>query len=744
MKRFYSSWSLAVLLFVVFEFLFQCPVVLSRGGELAAYDETQVPAPRQDVCDRYDAVRGGTLSMRDALRGLSLRPVLRVGKYFHYDNVTGIDAEDPGFMATLLDELARRAGFTWRQSFGVTYGLQNRSMTFTDLLVWTVENYDLSVNWWDQSLERLERGVTFLRPWFDGSLILIEKQQPDTVDKDTVKFLNWLRPFTPNVWWVTIFTILTSALTYQWIENLGGQRNNRNYWQWFSDNVYLSAINFPQNYEFQPQTTAGRIFGVSISIWALVMTATYTANLASLLVDKKQATIRVESMDDVRALGIPICTYANTGMDAYIKQRYPNAKRIPLPSEVETYSALHEGRCALTVAYYQNWLGYAMNKTYNPYCDLEWVGRTIQTIQSGFAVSASHYCSSLIRDVLNIYIEELISSEYLEELWQSEYEKTQDINCDEIRPEVLEQQQQQQQQEELSKSAGRRRILRQMLQEKQLNHQQTQQRQQQSLSSSSSSSSFPYISNNNYNNNNSPRQRQLKAGGRGAAAVGGLSDNGDVNEEERLTLNQMAGTFVLHYALSALAIVVGYLGRYYKEAPRLARISFHGLSKNFRRRVPPTPAQLPDSEGPTIQSHLHHPTTTDDDNTGMDPSSNTEWKNERDSFRTAFADDNDMMNNRSNASNDGDMDYPQVHHHFRDDIGTKHHHQHNNETLTDDTMRMSLVSTEAWQQTQRELQETKRELQATRREMGQQMELIVSMLTDLQQHQQQEKCTKVA
>ena len=166
-----------------------------------------------------------------------------------------------------MDELGRRAGFTWRESFGVTYGPAPNT-TFTDLLIWSIDNYDLSVNWWDQTLERLERGATFLRPFLDGSLILIEKQAPPEVDEDSILLFNWLRPFTMEVWWLTIFTIITSGLTFQWIEYLANQRNGRTLWGWFLDNVYLSAINFPQNYEFTPRTAAGRLFGVSISFWA--------------------------------------------------------------------------------------------------------------------------------------------------------------------------------------------------------------------------------------------------------------------------------------------------------------------------------------------------------------------------------------------------------------------------------------------------------------------------------------------
>jgi Ligand-gated ion channel len=161
-----------------------------------------------------------------------------------------------------------------------------------------VDSYDVSASWWDQTLDRLELGISFQTPWFDGSIIMVQKRHIAEVDKGTLEVWNWLRPFAPEVWFVTVLTIVFSGVAFMWIEYLGGHRNDRHFWQWFSDNLYLSAISFPQNYEFQPRSAAGRLFGVSISLWALVMTATYTANLASLLVDTKIPLVVIDSIGE--------------------------------------------------------------------------------------------------------------------------------------------------------------------------------------------------------------------------------------------------------------------------------------------------------------------------------------------------------------------------------------------------------------------------------------------------------------
>ena len=240
---------------------------------------------RQDVCSRYDQFRNGEIDLRDSLRGLELRPLIGNYDYFNYDDENGIDKDDPGLLGDLMDELGQRAGFTWRNSFGVldspsSSSENNITWTWTDMLLWGIETYDVCVDWWDKSVERMDNGVAFLEPWFDGSLILIDKNEPPK-DQRRIHWFNWLRPFEHSVWYVTILTVFVSGWVFQLIEHLSDDRNERPFFQWMMDNLYLSALNSTQNFEYAPESTAGRLFGFSMAMWALVMTATYTANLAT-------------------------------------------------------------------------------------------------------------------------------------------------------------------------------------------------------------------------------------------------------------------------------------------------------------------------------------------------------------------------------------------------------------------------------------------------------------------------------
>jgi hypothetical protein len=51
-------------------------------------------------------------------------------------------------MIEVLDEVARRAGFTWRESYSIFYDPEKYGKSWTDLLKWQVRSYDMSGEWW--------------------------------------------------------------------------------------------------------------------------------------------------------------------------------------------------------------------------------------------------------------------------------------------------------------------------------------------------------------------------------------------------------------------------------------------------------------------------------------------------------------------------------------------------------------------------------------------------------------------
>ena len=422
-----------------------------------------------------------------------------------------------------------------------------------------------------------------------------------------------------------------------------------------------------------------------------------TANLASLLVDTKSTRLVLENIEDAVALNVPLCVYANTGADAYIKLKHKQAKRVPFDSELESFQGLNDGQCEATVAYYQNWLGYESQRAYNPDCDLEWVGRAVKSIQSGFAVTADtgHKCSSLIRDVLDLYLNELLESGFIEDMWDQHYSKTQDINCDAVRPEVLAAGTTDDGEGEESEEDGetrRRRLGRKLQSDMQLRRHHAEKEKHFNPHPLVSSSSRERRLQEQTEQRQQQR-RKLKASGRsGAAAAGGFFEP----EASHMTINQMAGTFLLHYGVSAFAVLVAYFTRRYNNKHR------HHVKAFVEKRIS-TWKSTRSSKGGKVESR---------------PASH--WNGSTiESSNNDLDDVNDGINKDSNRNGARSVSFAKG-----------------------ELKVVSLANeggAEALRSVQDELRETKAELKQTREEMSEQMYTIRALLEQIQKDKQEQR-----
>ncbi|CAB9504715.1 expressed unknown protein [Seminavis robusta] len=527
MGKYKTMWVLCLLLSLGLHSIRAYPY----NGETALF--TTIPGTpdvshRQNVCDRFEDFYFGKVELRHALEGLDLNVILGSydGAYFLYDPELGIDKNEPGLIAVLLDELGRRGGFTWRNSFGVYTDPINYNMTWDEMLHWSMDSYDLVADWWINSRERMHDGVVFVEEFLDSSYILATRDVLQSSQERTIShFFNWLKPFDASVWMMTLITIFLSGFIYQILEWYAEERDDRSMWEWWSENAYLSFINFTQAYEYQPKTLASRIFGVSMAVWALVMTATYTANLASLLVDRKfQGPATIE---EIVVYQNKICTWEGTASDTYVRDTYKKAIRVPKVTEPEMYEGLLNGDCQFILT---NMASFKKNKAmreYNPRCDMRLVGDGDKVVQvgSGFVVSADSgtLCTGFIRDVLNLLMRDIIEDGFLDRIWEDEYRRTQTIDCLTYRPGL------DLPNDDADDMDAR---TRQLLKD-------------------------PYI------RSLQGLRRGLKAGGKGAA--GGAVAEVAPAVSQTLTIEQMIGTFVCHWGLMVIALVVAQANRMYNR-----------------------------------------------------------------------------------------------------------------------------------------------------------------------------------
>lgn len=530
----------------------------AMGGEKPSFHGA-VMAPnvnhRQNVCGRQEAFHNftGDRDLRTALQGLQLNVAIGSyeGSYFNYLEETGIDTDYPGLAAVILDELAHRGGFTWRDSFGVYTGPPNSTVSWSEVLYWAMDSYDVVIDWWQHSQWRRNNGVAFVEPYVDSSIILIE-QSKDKESITEINIWNWLRPYNWHVWLMTLFTIFLSGVVYQILEWFADERDDRTMWEWWSGNVYMSAINFTQAYEYQPKTFPSRIFGVSMAIWALVMTATYTANLASLLVDRRDPPPGPESLEEIQVFGNTVCIWEGTATTIYVKENFPSAQFIFKTNLDDMYHALLQGECEFMVTTVDSWNKQKHRISYNPQCSLERVGgeRVVRRLGAGFATKADSgtLCTGFIRDVLNILMLDLKEDGFLDAAWKRERKRFQDMDCDTYGPELALANQEASQDD----ASRRRNLLRSIKSPQRTQH--------------------------------SGHHRGLKAGGGatgGAVATGSLAH--DEDDERRLTPEQMIGTFVFHWGLMTIALFLASANALFKRHVKANKVvrapSANGVSQ---------------------------------------------------------------------------------------------------------------------------------------------------------------------
>lgn len=225
---------------------------------------------RTDVCDRARAYfnDGIELELRDALNGLDLSVYITdysdtngTGKaMFRLTDQGTIPEWNPGAIADILDELGRRAGFTWRNKLATSKGIDmdtDDSKTWSDLLYWSMESFDISADYWNESNERKAKGATYSFSWYDDSLVLITKSKKKWV------FMSFMEPFDTKVWGMIVAFIFGTGILYNFLNKLSDISDVRQV-DCLSA-IFLSAITFTGHFEFRVSSS-----NQSIRIFSLI------------------------------------------------------------------------------------------------------------------------------------------------------------------------------------------------------------------------------------------------------------------------------------------------------------------------------------------------------------------------------------------------------------------------------------------------------------------------------------------
>ena len=376
---------------------------------------------RNNFCKQQLQVLDGNVDLSDSLRGenLSIYTIQEQPVYMSnlHKNKT-INDQKPGFMIEILDEVARRSGFYWRNSYSA-YTLNETGLkTYSNLLLWSVRNYDVSAYFWDKTAPRMAEGVVFPQNYHDESIVMVTLKNNDN---DAISYTSFTNPFTPSVWLAILGTVLFSGLTYFFVSRIesktsqdeAGENQNS-----FGSSFYLAAMAFTGNIEMEASAFGTKLLSFSLAFWALLITAAYTANLASFLLIKN-SSLPINSMEQAVRKQVPICVVGFTNHDEYVSAKYPEARLRRKNNRKEMFDDLLNGHCSVLLIGKKNYEVETQKKEHNANCRLTTVGSALSDIPAGFANThdAGDLCTSLVYHVLDYHLMNMQADGFIDDTW---------------------------------------------------------------------------------------------------------------------------------------------------------------------------------------------------------------------------------------------------------------------------------------------------------------------------------------
>jgi Ligand-gated ion channel len=400
---------------------------------------------RTNVCDRQRQIWNGSIAFADALRGLNLTVVLTDYQYGNSEDeffslVDGKISEDyPGLFGVMIDEVARRAGFEWRNSFGTYSPLdieKDVNKTWTDILLWGVEVFDISVEVWGKSLARQALGVSFPTGWYDSSATFVEHIAESEQLKKVVNIWAFLDPFSYSVWLAIMAFIVVTGLVYWLLECLDVDADELLLHKNPLLCIYYSAIVFTGHLRNRPSTHGARMLSLSWNFWAVIVVSAYTANLASYLVSSQTEVFHINSVDTALILNASLCVQQGAIVETVLKARYPELILIGKETESQIFDALRKdtknGGCDAAVHQLNSVRIYEKSRLENYDCAISSDLNVVVRIPAGMATiidTGLHQCTSLISSILDFHLLEMIQDGFVEQAWRKHMARVETIEC---------------------------------------------------------------------------------------------------------------------------------------------------------------------------------------------------------------------------------------------------------------------------------------------------------------------------
>jgi len=394
-----------------------------------AFSEVQ----RTNFCGRLNGVLNGSIPFVQALDGATISAI--------------VDSSTPPFLMTFDEDGFPSGGFFFQilqilqktGNFKMLYlpaPKTNATNSITEKLqfFFASTSADVAVtSLFSDTPDRREREIGFLQPLGDMSPVLVTRLKKVGNPNN---FWGFADPFDKYVWMSIILVILATGILHYLISDDSTVVDFQDWQRKAFFNVYLSFAQFAGGAEGLSASSYGTaILLCGFSFLMLILGASYTANLASFLVNDSQTNPVLESIDKAVATNAKVCTLPNSVSSQQLSALFPTFKTTTVGLSntdwISLLSNVADGTCQGAIvpeAYFQAYSGKAAA---NPFCNMLEVGQHLMAVFGSWPYPEDYslHCTSFAMDVLSMYISSLRQSGELDNLWKQTLNFNTDLTC---------------------------------------------------------------------------------------------------------------------------------------------------------------------------------------------------------------------------------------------------------------------------------------------------------------------------
>ena len=279
-----------------------------------------------------------------------------------------------------------------------------------------MNEYDIAVDYWARTLERVSSGFLYPEPWYDASLIMFQDAQAMRVQ---MNFFAFVQPFSGSVWYLIAFTIIFTATVFYLIHFLNNRLETHEMNINFGNTLFQTFSASTGQNELQSDYMANKIVIASMIFWSLLIVTCYVASLTSFLVNRNY--VKIENFEELMNKEYQeyyVCVPRYSAGSILMQTAYPTVNYIRKESELDIFEGVNSGKCKIGVITFSFFKTAVNDNNFNPHCHLEWVGRKVTSEKASFVINDSYdRCSSLLRDVLDIYLLEIMRDKTLDKIF---------------------------------------------------------------------------------------------------------------------------------------------------------------------------------------------------------------------------------------------------------------------------------------------------------------------------------------